>query len=120
MENNELQKFYKDVQEEINASLISEDEGSNPEQLFTDFALALLSDAGESENYRVCYDEKISKRGVEHKVNAYALYENYETLDLFITIYHANNSIQTITKTEADKAIDRLVKFLEMPYTRTM
>jgi hypothetical protein len=111
MENSELQKFYKDIQEEINAGLISEDEGSNPEQLFTDFALALLSDAGESENYRICYDEKISKRGVEHKVNAYALYENYETLDLFITIYHANISIQTITKTEADKAIDRLIKF---------
>ena len=73
--------------------------------------MALLSDAGETENYRLCYDEKISKRGVEHKVNAYALYENYETLDLFITIYNADSTIQAITKTDADKAIDRLAKF---------
>ncbi|HRT84118.1 MAG TPA: AIPR family protein [Bacteroidales bacterium] len=110
-ENQELNKFYTDVQEDIKAQLLSEEEGTNPEQIFTDFALALLSDAGETENYRLCYDEKISKRGVEHKVNAYALYENYETLDLFITIYHADSTIQTVTKTDADKAIDRLAKF---------
>lgn len=111
LENKELNKFYADVQEDIKAQLLSEEEGTNPEQIFTDFALALLSDAGETENYRLCYDEKISKRGVEHKVNAYALYENYETLDLFITIYNADFTIQAITKTDADKAIDRLAKF---------
>src|SRR5690606_39363765 len=104
LENKELNKFYADVQEDIKAQLLSEEEGTNPEQIFTDFALALLSDAGETENYRLCYDEKISKRGVEHKVNAYALYENYETLDLFITIYNADFTIQAITKTDADKA----------------
>ena len=36
MENKELQKFYIDIQEEINSSLISEEEGTNPEQIFTD------------------------------------------------------------------------------------
>ncbi|MCO6488513.1 MAG: AIPR family protein [Phaeodactylibacter sp.] len=111
LENQELHKFYTEIQEDIKVQLLSEDEGTNPEQIFTDYALTLLSEAGETENYRVCYDEKISKRGVEHKVNAYALYENYETLDLFITIYHADNKIQPATKTEADKAIDRLAKF---------
>lgn len=111
LENKELNKFFTDVQEDIKAQLLSEEEGTNPEQIFTDFTLALLSDAGETENYRLCYDEKISKRGVEHKVNAYALYENYETLDLFITIYNGDNNIQPVAKPDADKAIDRLVKF---------
>ena len=111
MENKELQRFYIDIQEETNSSLISEVEGTNPEQIFTDYALSLLSDAGETENYRVCYDEKISKRGVEHKINAYALYENYETLDLFVTIYRFDESVQAVSKTEAEKAIDRLAKF---------
>ena len=110
-ENKELEKFYTDIQEDIKAQLLSEEEGNNPEQIFTDFALALLSDAGETENYRLCYDEKISKRGIEHKLNAYALYENYETLDLFISIYNADSNIQPVTKTEADKAIDRAAKF---------
>jgi len=111
LENQELNKFYTEIQEDIKTQLISEEEGANPEQIFTDFALALLSDAGETENCRVCYDEKISKRGVEHKVNAYSLYENYETLDLFVTIYNADNTVQSVTKTEAEKAIERLSKF---------
>lgn len=111
MENKELQKFYIDIQEEINSTLITEEEGTNPEQVFTELALSFLSDAGETENYRVCFDEKISKRGVEHKINGYSLYENYETLDLFVTIYNGDSSIQSVTKGDADKTIDRTVKF---------
>lgn len=111
MENKELQKFYIDIQEEINSTLITEEEGTNPEQVFTELALSFLSDAGETENYRVCFDEKISKRGVEHKINGYSLYENYETLDLFVTIYNGDSSIQSVTKGDVDKTIDRAVKF---------
>lgn len=111
MENKELQKFYIDIQEEINSSLISEEEGTNPEQIFTELALSYLSEAGETENYRVCFDEKISKRGVEHKINGYSLYENYETLDLFVTIYNGDSTIQSVTKGDADKTIERVVKF---------
>lgn len=111
MENKELQKFYIDIQEEINSSLISDEEGTNPEQIFTELALSYLSEAGETENYRVCFDEKISKRGVEHKINGYSLYENYETLDLFVTIYNGDSTIQSVTKGDADKTIERAVKF---------
>ncbi|MCH8905386.1 MAG: AIPR family protein, partial [Bacteroidetes bacterium] len=59
----------------------------------------------------VSYDEKLSKRGVEHKVNGYSLYENYETLDLFVTLYFQDDEIQTVTKTDAERAIDKLGKF---------
>src|SRR5690606_1151547 len=111
MENKELQKFYIDLNEEINSILVSEEEGTNPEQIFTELALSFLSEAGETENYRVCFDEKISRRGVEHKINGYSLYENYETLDLFVTIYNGDKAIQNITKGDAEKAIDRAVKF---------
>lgn len=111
MENKELLKFYIDIQEEVNASLISEEEGTNPEQVFTELALSYLSDAGETENYRVCFDEKISKRGIEHKINGYSLYENYETLDLFVTLYVSDPAIQNIAKGDAEKTIDRVVKF---------
>jgi hypothetical protein len=111
MEIKELQKFYIDIQEEINSTLVTEEEGTNPEQVFTELALSFLSDAGETENYRVCFDEKISKRGVEHKINGYSLYENYETLDLFVTIYNGDSTIQSVPKGDAEKTIDRAVKF---------
>ena len=111
MGNQELSKFYADLQEDIKSTLITEEEGTNPEQIFTDKALSLLADAGETENYRICFDEKISKRGIEHKINGYSLYENYETLDLFVTIYNSDLAIQNITKGDAEKTIDRAVKF---------
>jgi hypothetical protein len=109
--NQELNKFYIDFQEDIKSTLITEEEGSNPEQIFTEKALSLLADAGETENYRICFDEKISKRGVEHKINGYALYENYETLDLFVTLYNSDVVIQSTTKSDVEKTIDRAVKF---------
>mgnify|MGYP003111074723 CR=1 FL=1 len=109
MEDKELQKFYTNIQEEVKASLISEEEGTNPEQIFTELALSFLSDAGETENYRVCYDEKLSNRGVEHKINGYSLYENYETLDLFVTWYHSESNIQSTKKMKIS---------FEMPYIR--
>lgn len=111
LENKELARFYADIQEEVHAAMLSEEDGKNPEQIFTEYALSILEESGETENYRICYDEKLSKRGIEHKVNAYALYENYETLDLFITVYSSSNSIQTLSKTDAERAIERLTKF---------
>ncbi|RMF58543.1 MAG: abortive phage resistance protein [Calditrichaeota bacterium] len=110
-EKEELQRFFIDLQEDINARLVSEEDGSSPEQIFTDFALGLLADAGETENYRLCYDEKVTKRGIEHKINAYALYENYETLDLFIVIYNAEGNIKNVAKKEIEKSFARLRKF---------
>ncbi|PWJ57385.1 AIPR protein [Dyadobacter jejuensis] len=111
MENKELQKFYADILEEINSTVITKEEGTNPEQVFTELALSFLSEAGETENYRVCFDEKLSKRGIEHKINGYSLYENYETLDLFVTIYNSDTTIQTVSKGDAEKTIDKAVKF---------
>ncbi len=113
MENKELQNFYSEIQEEINGTVIASEEGTNPEQVFTNIVLNYLSDAGETENSRVCYDEKITKRGVEHKINGYALYENYETLDLFITIYSSDPFISNVTSTDANKAVEKGVKFFK-------
>lgn len=113
LENIELQKFLTSLQEEVKAIFKTDEEGTTPEEVFTDLALSMLSDSGETENYRLCYDEKVSKRGVEHKINAYALSENYETLDLFITIYNETDKVQVVSKPDADKANERLMKFFK-------
>lgn len=111
MENKELQKFYTNIQEDVKASLLSQEEGTNPEQIFTELVLSFLSDAGETENFRVCFDEKLSNRGVEHKINGYSLYENYETLDLFVTWYHSESKIQSTKKADIDWAISKVENF---------
>ncbi len=113
LENNELQMFNTDLQEEIKSILVSEEEGTTPEQIFTEISLSLLADAGETENCRVSYDEKITRRGVEHKINGYSLYENYETLDLFITLYHGKDEIQSVSKKDVEKAMNKLLNFFQ-------
>lgn len=103
--------YCKELFEEVNAEFTSYEEGATPEQVFTEHALQLLAEAGETENYHVCYDEKQGKRGTDHKINAYSLYENYETLDLFITIYVPSDEVKTVTKFECEKAFRRLMHF---------
>lgn len=109
----ELKRFYDEINEELKAGLLAEDDGTTPEQLFTEYCLSLLADAGETENFVVSYDEKVNRRGVEHKVNGYSLYENYETLDLFITLLSDTNEIPSIPKGEIDRASERLRKFFK-------
>lgn len=110
-ENKDISRFYTEIREEIISRLESEEEGANQEQIFSEIALNLLAEAGETENYRITFNEKINKRGLIHKINGYALYENYETLDLFISIYNHDQEVQSVSKADAEKAIDRLSKF---------
>jgi hypothetical protein len=117
-ENNETEVFAKDLFEEINAEFLTSEEGTTPEQVFTEYCLRLLAEAGETENYHVCYDEKQGKKGTDHKINAYSLYENYETLDLFITIYSNIPEPVSITKADCEKAFKRLIHFFKNTITK--
>ncbi|GAA4435790.1 hypothetical protein GCM10023188_28110 [Pontibacter saemangeumensis] len=111
LENLELSKFYQNIQQEVRSEQLSEEDGGTLEQIFTQAAVDLLSDGGETENVRVCYDEKVLKTGIQHKINAYALSDNYETLDLFITIYNGTDEFNRISKDQIDKAAKRITNF---------
>ncbi len=110
-EHPELKKFYTDLLQEILATQLSDEEGGIKEQIFTQIAADLLANAGETENVRVAHNEKLSKRGIEHKINGYALPDNYETLDLFITVFNGTDEIQVIPKPSIDTAINRITNF---------
>lgn len=83
------------------------------EQLFTQYASSFLAEANESENIRVVYDEKVLKSGVQHKINAYSIADNYETLDLVITVFNGTDEITTVSKHEIDKAARRITNFFK-------
>lgn len=110
MENSELNKFYLNLQQDIRSEQLSEEEGGTLEQLFTQAAVTLLSDTGETENARIAYHESIILRN-RHKINAYAVSDNYETLDLFITIFKCTNEPSRIQKTEIDDASNLITNF---------
>jgi hypothetical protein len=109
---NEIEKYYQSFMRDIAAIQESSgDEGSTTQQVFTQVTIEMLADAGETENAHIAYDEKDIGRKGQHKINAYAVSENYETIDLFISVFNQSESIQTIIKSEIDRATTQISNF---------
>jgi hypothetical protein len=110
-ENYELEKFYTSLVQDLRSEQVSEEEGAILEQVFTQFAIDLLADGGETENARAAHDEKGLGTKNQHKINAYSIADNYETIDLFITIFRGTEKPERISKEEIDTASRRIANF---------
>jgi len=108
---NEIDKYYSSLMQDVKARQLSSEDGDTQEQTFTRLALELLADSGETENFDVAFDEKNFGKKGQHKINGYAIADNYETVDLFITILKPDENIQTISKAEIDQAAVRICNF---------
>lgn len=86
--NNDINKYYLSLIQEISTRQLSNEDGDNQEQTFTRYVFDVLSEAGETENATVAFDEKDLGTKKQHKINGYAIADNYETVDLFISIPH--------------------------------
>jgi hypothetical protein len=107
----ELNKFYQTLIQDLKSEQLTGEEGGILEQLFSQTAIDLITDAGETENARVAHDEKSLGTKNQHKINAYSISDNYETIDLFITIFKGTNEPVRITKDEIDTAAKRITNF---------
>ena len=107
----DIKKYYQQLCQEITSRQLANEEGDSQEQTFTRFFLDLLFEAGETENTTVAYDEKDFGTKKAHKINGYAISDNYETVDLFITIYRTGEEIPIIYKKEIDQAVTRITNF---------
>lgn len=107
----DIKKYYQQLCQEITSRQLANEEGDSQEQTFTRFFLDLLSEAGETENTTVAYDEKDFGTKKTHKINGYAISDNYETADLFITIYRPEEEIPIIYKKDIDQAVTRITNF---------
>lgn len=107
----DIKKYYQQLCQEITSRQLANEEGDSQEQTFTRFFLDLLSEAGEAENTTVAYDEKDFGTKKTHKINGYAISDNYETVDLFITIYRPEEEIPIIYKKDIDQAVTRITNF---------
>mgnify|MGYP001768094131 CR=1 FL=1 len=110
-ENAELNRFYQNTLQELKNVQVSRDEGGSLEELFTEWAVDLLAEAGETENVRVAYDEKALGTKNQHKINAYSISDNYETIDLFITVFRGTDEPAKIAKDEIDTSSKRIANF---------
>ncbi|MDR1181905.1 MAG: AIPR family protein [Bacteroidales bacterium] len=108
---NEINKFYQSLLQDIIALQVGNEEGDTQEQTFTRIAVEMLSEAGETENVAVAYDEKALGTKNRHKINAYAIFDNYETVDLFISIFDNAEKIKTVAKADIEIATKRITNF---------
>ena len=107
----EISKFYKSLVQEVVTRQIANEEGDNQEQTFTRYCLELLSEAGETENSDVAFYERDLGTKNQQKINGYAIADNYETVDLFISIYEGTEEPVTIYKDSIENAAKRLTNF---------
>ncbi len=108
---NEISKFYQSLLQDIIAWQAGNEDGDTQEQTFTRIAVDMLAEAGETENAAVAYDEKALGTKNQHKINAYAISDNYETVDLFISIFDNAEEIKTVTKSDIETATKRITNF---------
>lgn len=108
---NEIDKFYTSLMQDVRARQLSSEDGDTQEQTFTRIALELLADSGETENADVAFDEKNLGTRKQHKINGYAIADNYETVDLFISIFNPDDAVKTVTKAEVEQAATRIGNF---------
>lgn len=107
----EVSRYYQILNQDIRATLLSEEGGGNSEQIFTQIALNNLADVGETENAILAYDKKAIGTRNQHQINAFAISDNYETLDLFITILKGTEEITNTSKSDIETAQKRITNF---------
>ncbi len=107
----EIEKYYQQLCQEVTSRQLANEDGDTQEQAFTRLFLDLLSEAGETENTTVAFDEKDIGNKKQHKINGYAISDNYETVDLFISIYRPEEEIPVIYKKDIDQAVTRITNF---------
>lgn len=107
----EVLKYYQGLNQDIRATQLSEEDGGNSEQIFTQIAINNLADAGETENAMLAFDKKAIGTKNQHQINAYAISDNYETLDLFITVFKGTEEIALTNKADVETAQKRISNF---------
>jgi hypothetical protein len=113
---NEVEKFYTSLLQEIRTMQSSAEEGDTQEQLFTQIAIEMLAEAGETENATPAYDEKELGTKRQHKINGYSLSDNYEEVCLFISIFQNGDVASRIPKEEIDRAAKRVANFFRKAF----
>lgn len=103
--NQTLESFYESFREEVLCASDTETSGWTTEDFLTTVMLEYLEDAGEVVNPIIC-----PFRGYGLQMNAYAISEDYETVDIFVSLYSDTDSPRSVSQTDIDAAIKRAIQ----------
>lgn len=105
MANNSLAEFYQSFREEVLFAADKETSGWTTEDFLTSVMLEYLEEAGEVADPVIC-----PFRGYGLQLNAYAFSDDYENVDIFVSIYTPSETPKSVSQTEVDAAIKRAIQ----------
>ena len=106
--NKSMEQFYQDFREEILMSSDMDTNGWTTEDFLTNILLEYMEEAGEVTDPIMC---PFRSHGLQ--LNAYAIAEDYSSLDIFVSIYSDNDNPRSVSQTEIDAAIKRGIQLYQ-------
>jgi hypothetical protein len=102
--NTSLTGFFSEFMEEVALASDTQISGWTKEDFFTNVALEYLSDAGEVDDPVIC---PYRDRGLQ--LNAYSISENFESVELFVSLFSESADVQSVARADVDAAIKRVL-----------
>lgn len=103
-----LNQFYCDFMEEVNIVSEGDTSGWNKDDFFTSVMLEYLEDAGEISDPIMC-----PFRSYGLQLNAYAIAEDFSSLDIFVSVLSGSETLKTVSQTDVDAAIKRAIQLYQ-------
>ncbi len=103
-----LERFYNSFMEEVDMASEMETSGWNKDDFLTSIMLEYLEEAGEVDSPIMC-----PFRSYGLQLNAYALAEDYSSLDIFVSIYSDAVVPRSVAQSEIDTAIKRAIQLYQ-------
>lgn len=100
-----LNDFYNELSDQVIYSRDVDTYGWENEDFFTSIILEYMEEAGEVDSPVIC-----PFRGYGLQLNAYAISEDYENVDIFVSVYSENDTPQSVSRNEIDAAIKRAIQ----------
>lgn len=100
-----INEFYSCFMEEISIASDTETYGWEAQDFFTVVMLEYLEDAGEIESPTIC-----PFRGYGLQLNAYSFSEDYDNVDIFVSLFNESDTIQSVSRNDIDAAIKRAIQ----------
>lgn len=106
MANNQtLNEFYTSFREEVLCASDTETSGWTTEDFLTTVMLEYLEDAGDVTDPIIC-----PFRSYGLQLNAYAISEDFESVDIFVSIYSDSETPRSVPQADVDAAIKRAIQ----------
>lgn len=103
--NQTIDDFYKNFQEEVLCACDTETSGWTTDDFLTAVMLEYLEEAGEVIDPIIC---PFRDRGLQ--MNAYAFSEDFESVDIFVSVYSDTEMPRSVSQTDIDSAIKRAIQ----------